>query len=138
MMRCPPLLPFVQSQLRSLAGGLEAHGGGIGEAHRGSGWEGWREEGGGLSPEGAQARRGERAGFAFCGYTALKGVSTIALPSLFFVHGFRHQASMKERCYRPARPPRHLLLHGKNAVGRKELQFSHVCEGCVKKQSIRG
>lgn len=46
----------VQSQLRSLAAGLEAHGGGVGDSHRGAGWEGWVEESGALSPEGMQAR----------------------------------------------------------------------------------
>lgn len=46
----------VQSQLRSLAAGLEAHGGGVGDSHRGAGWEGWVEESGALSPEGTQAR----------------------------------------------------------------------------------
>lgn len=47
---------YVQSQLRSLAAGLEAHGGGVADSHRGAGWEGWLEESGALSPEGTQAR----------------------------------------------------------------------------------
>lgn len=46
-----------QSQLRSLSSGLDAHGGGVEEAHRGPGWDGWREEGGTLSPEGVQASK---------------------------------------------------------------------------------
>ncbi|CAN0145668.1 unnamed protein product [Ectocarpus sp. 12 AP-2014] len=45
-----------QSQLRSLSSGLDAHGGGVDEAVRGGGWDGWREEGGALSPEGTQMR----------------------------------------------------------------------------------
>ncbi|CBN76706.1 hypothetical protein Esi_0000_0496 [Ectocarpus siliculosus] len=47
---------FAQSQLRSLSSGLDAHGGGVEEAVRGGGWDGWREEGGALSPEGTQMR----------------------------------------------------------------------------------
>lgn len=46
-----------QSQLRSLSSGLEAHGGGVDEARRGRGWNGWREEGGKLSPEATQASK---------------------------------------------------------------------------------
>ncbi|CAM9192731.1 unnamed protein product [Scytosiphon promiscuus] len=44
------------SQLRSLSSGLDAHGGGVEEVVRGCGWDGWREEGGALSPEGVQMR----------------------------------------------------------------------------------
>ncbi|CAM9356595.1 unnamed protein product, partial [Ectocarpus fasciculatus] len=50
------LLSLEKSQLRSLSSGLDAHGGGVEEAVRGVGWDGWREEGGALSPEGTQMR----------------------------------------------------------------------------------
>ncbi|CAN0103256.1 unnamed protein product [Ectocarpus sp. 12 AP-2014] len=50
------LLSLEKSQLRSLSSGLDAHGGGVEEAVRGGGWDGWREEGGALSPEGTQMR----------------------------------------------------------------------------------
>eukprot|EP00752_Nemacystus_decipiens_P007232 g6473.t1 len=48
------LLSLEKSQLRSLSSGLDAHGGGVEQAVRGGGWDGWREEGGALSPEGTQ------------------------------------------------------------------------------------
>ena len=51
-----PFGRILQSQLRSLSSGLDAHGGGAEEAVRGGGWDGWREEGGALSPEGTQVR----------------------------------------------------------------------------------
>lgn len=56
------LFRYRQSQLRSLSSGLDAHGGGVEEAVRGGGWDGWREEGGALSPEGTQVRAGRCRG----------------------------------------------------------------------------